>query len=321
MAMMLFGSGASAQSAADYPNRFITIVVGFPPGGANDILARALAQGMSREFGQSVIVLNKPGAAGNVGTTFVADAAPDGYTLLLLPENVYSINPSIYGPAVQGVVDRLAPVANLVGGPPVIAVSTTGPFAKFGNIGDMIADIKAEKIRATFATAGSASPAYLAGMLLKKRTGADLINVPYGGNGPAITDLIGGRVSMMIGMLPGIQPFVEAGKLKLIGTAGVKRFSLIPDVPTIAESFPGIAVLDAEVGFAAPLGTPRPIIDKLNFTLRKLMQDQAVAQVVRAGGTISIVNSPEEYARQIKETREERARIIAEAGIKLQAAK
>jgi len=313
LATILITCGASA--AADYPTRTITLVVPFPPGGGVDTLARVVAQKLSEAFHQQVVVDNRAGGGGTIGTRVVAQAAPDGYTLLLGHTGTISINPSLYVHAGLDPRKDFAPVG-LIGSMPVVLLAN--PSFPARTVGDFIAMAKKDPGKFNLGTSAVGTGGYMCAELFKAESGVDVTLIPYKGTAPVMNDLLGGHVPMAFGVLPPALGNIQAGKLRAIAVASPTRTALLPDTPTFAESgMPGFeAVL--HYGLLAPAGTPRPIVDKLNAELRKLAANDEVKKRIAAEGGDPLTSSPEEYAAHIDREETKWSTLIRRLNLKVE---
>ncbi|WP_218510416.1 tripartite tricarboxylate transporter substrate binding protein [Variovorax sp. dw_308] len=295
-ATFLASSGlALAQDA--YPSKPIKIIVGFAPGGSADMAARLMAEKLGAELKQPIIVDNRAGAAGNIGAEAVARAAPDGYTLLLAAAAQIVINPALYRKMTFDPVKDLAPIS-LVQNEHNLMVVT--PTIGVKNLAEFIAYAKANPDKVTFASPGNGSPAHLAGELMNQMAGLKMVHVPYKGTAPAITDLLGGNVTMAIDNMPPYLPQVKAGKLRALAVASERRATAAPDIPTVSEAgLPGY-VVTAWKGLMAPAGTPRPIIDKLHAAVAKVLAMPDVQKRMIDMGAEPAGNTPEQFAQFIQ---------------------
>lgn len=312
-ATLLSVPGALAQS---YPNREIRLIVPFAPGGGSDALARIVGQRLSEKLGQSVIVENRAGAGGNIGTDAVAKSPPDGYTLVLGVVGPISINVTLFGNLPYDPIKDLAPitqavsVTNLLVVPPSLGVKT---------FPELIALIKkrADSNPLTFGTGGPGTAAHLAGEMLKTMTKGNLVHVPYKGSGPAIVDLIGGRVDMLFDNMPSALPHVRDGKLIALAVPTAKRSPAVPEIPTVAESgLPGFA-MENWYGFLAPAKTPEPIIRLLNKEIVAILRSPEIKDRLAGLGLDVVGNSPEEFAALIREEVPKYRTIVEASGAKL----
>jgi tripartite-type tricarboxylate transporter receptor subunit TctC len=289
--------GASAPARAeDYPTRPITLIVPYPPGGGVDAMARIVADKISEAIGQQVIVDNRGGGGGNIGTRAVAKAAPDGYTLLLGHTGTISINPSLYANAGYDPRKDFQAVGLIASMPVALMANPTFPPK---SLSELIALAKKEPGTINLGTSAIGTGSYLCAELFKAEAGVDMTIIPYKGTAPVMTDLVGGHVPVAFGVLPPALGNIAAGTLRVLAVTSAKRFSLLPDAPTVAESgLPGFeAVL--HYGLLAPAGTPQPIIDRLNTELRKLVNLPEVQQRIHSEGGDPLTSSAEEYTADI----------------------
>ena len=259
-----FAAGSRAH-AQNYPTRAITLVIPFAPGGSTSIVGRGIADKMSELLGEKVVVDNRPGAGGTIGTKAVAKSDPDGYTLVLGYTGTLAIGPSLYKSAGYDPRKDFAPIGLIGNAPNSLVVHPSFP-AK--TVAELIAYAKANPGKVNFGSAGAGTVSHITGEYFARTAGITLVHIPYKGTGPALTDLLGGHIPMAFAPIPASHPNVSAGKLRALAVTSTTRSSLLPDVPTMAEA--GLAGFDASLyyGLAAPAGTPRPIIDKLNKVLR-----------------------------------------------------
>ena len=295
VAAVAFGvcAGAFAQ---DYPTRTITLVVPYPPGGGVDAMARVVAEKLAVALGQQVVVENRAGGSGLVGTRTFIKSAPDGYTLFLGHTGSISINPSLYANAGFDPRKDFAP-AGLIASMPVALLAHPSFPAK--TIGDVVAIAKKEGAKFNIGTSAVGTGGYLSAELFKSITGVEAGIIPYKGTGQVMNDLLGNHVPIAFGVLPPALGNLQAGTLRAIAVLSPQRFSLLPDVPTANESgLPGFESV-LHYGVLAPAGTPRPIIDRLNAALRALVETEQVKQRILAEGGDPLTSTPEEYARDI----------------------
>jgi tripartite-type tricarboxylate transporter receptor subunit TctC len=309
LALLIVGSPAAQTT---YPEKPIRVIVGFPPGGPADTVARLLGQKFAEAWGKPVVIDNVPGAAGNIAAERVAKAAPDGYTLALVAEAQIVINPSLYKLAYDPVND-FAPVSQVTVSPYVLVVHNAVP-AK--SVRELVALAKAQPGGLTFASAGSGSAPHMAAELFKSAAGAEIRHIPYKGVAPAIPDLLGGRVTMMFCPIAVILPMVREGKMRALAVTSLKRFSAAPELPTIAESgYPGFDVT-GWLGLLAPARTPVTIVGKLHLeTVKALALADLRAKLVDLG-LEGIGGAPDEFAAVIKSGIPKWAKVIKESGIK-----
>jgi tripartite-type tricarboxylate transporter receptor subunit TctC len=301
-----------AAAQGDYPNRPIKLLVPFTPGGGTDLLARIVAQKMSEDLGQQIVVENKPGGNTLVATQALVRSAPDGYTLLMQTNNL-AANPTLYkGKLDFDTVKDIAPVALVAGNPHVLVVN---PKVPVNNLREYIALAKAKPGTITFATAGSGTVNHLTGELLKMQAGIDIVHVPYKGSGSVMPDLLGGQVDSLFAAMPTVTGYIKEKKLRAIAVTTPKRFRGLPDVPTIAESgYPGYD-FSSWFGIVAPAGTPKPIIDKLNAEIVKALKDPNVQ--ARLSDYEIYGSTPEEFGAFIRKEIDKTAKIIEASGAKV----
>jgi len=293
LALVVLPASAHAQT---YPTRTVTLVVPFPPGGGVDSMARIVADKLTAALGQQVIVDNRGGGSGLVGTRAVIKSAPDGYTLMLGHTGTTAINPTLYANSGYDPRKDFAPVG-LIASMPVFLIAH--PSFPGKTIADVIAVLKANPGKHNIGTSPVGTGSYLSAELFKSMSGTDAQIVPYKGTAGAMNDLVGGHVPIAFGVLPPALGNIQAGTLRAIAVLSDKRYSLLPDVPTAAESgLPGFSSV-LHYGLLAPAGTPRPIIDKLNAALRKLVDSEEVAKRIRSDGGEPLASSPDEYAKDI----------------------
>jgi tripartite-type tricarboxylate transporter receptor subunit TctC len=282
--------------AQDYPTRTITLVVPYPPGGGVDAMARVVAEKLSGVLGQQVVVDNRAGGSGLVGTRTFIKNAPDGYTLFLGHTGSISINPSLYANAAFDPRKDFAPIG-LIASMPVALLANPAFPAK--TIGDVVAIAKKEGAKFNIGTSAVGTGGYLSAELFKSITGVEAAIIPYKGTGQVMNDLLGNHVPIAFGVLPPALGNLQAGTLRAIAVLSPQRFSLLPDVPTANESgLPGFESV-LHYGVLAPAGTPRPIIDRLNTALRALVDTEQVKQRILAEGGDPMTSTPEEYAKDI----------------------
>ena len=306
--------GLTATWAADpYPTKPITLIVPQAPGGANDIVARALAQRLAVALGQPVVVDNKPGAGGNVGTALAARAPKDGYTLMITAQSAQTINPSLYKKVPFDPIKDFEPIMVVATAPYLLAVSPNFP-AK--NIKELIALAKADPGKLTYASAGNGTVNHLLGEMLKTTANVDIVHVPYKGAAAAATDVIAGLCTMTFGSFPGVMPFVKSGQLRVIAAATEQRTSLAPDMPTLAESVPGLHA-NAWYGLFAPAGTPKEIVSRLHQEIVKLLQLPEIKERFNALGAEVTPSTPDQLAALVKSDLARWSKIVKDSGAQL----
>jgi tripartite-type tricarboxylate transporter receptor subunit TctC len=305
-----FVGGASAQ--AQWPNRVVKIVVPFAPGGTTDILGRLMAQKLSEEYGQQFIIENKAGAGGNIGADLVAKSDPDGYTFVVGTPGPHVINQYIYKNQPFDGVKDLAPVIVIAQVPNLISIN---PDVKAKTLAEFIALAKANPGKISYASPGNGSTGHVATELLKSMTGIDLVHVPYRGSALAMTDVIGGRVEFSLDNLPAVQPHVEGGKLRALAVTTAKRWPLMPDVPTVAETVPGYEA-SSWFTIAAPAKTPADIIARVNKSVNAYMADKEMIEKMRKLGADPVGGSPEDMAKMMTNENAKWKKAIEFAGLK-----
>jgi tripartite-type tricarboxylate transporter receptor subunit TctC len=299
------------RAQTGYPDRPITLIVPYAPGGGNDVLARAVAEPMGKSLGQSLVIENRGGGGGSIGTRQVAKAAPDGYTLGLGGTGTLAIDPTLYPNVGYDPRKDFAPVGLIATSPLIILVNETVPAR---NVQELIALAKAQPGKLNYASAGIGSGIHLGTVLFAETAGIALTHIPYKGSGPALTDLLGGHVQIYFSSLPPAIGLVKDGKLRALGVTGLKRSASFPDVPTVAEQgLPGFeAVL--HYGIVAPAGTPRPIIDKLSASLRAALSDRKVHDHIATEGAEPLPTSPDEYAADIDREETKWSALVKKSG-------
>jgi tripartite-type tricarboxylate transporter receptor subunit TctC len=316
IAAVLLGAAVTCApaSAQDYPTKPITLVVPFPAGGGNDALARLVAEKMSRALGQQVVVENRGGAGGTIATRAVAKTAPDGYTILLTYTGTLAINPSLYPNAGYDPRKDFAPIG-LIGSLPSVLV--VHPSLPVHSVTELIAYAKANPGKVNYAFVPG-TVGHIATELFAKTAGIELTKIPYKGNGDALGNLIGGHVSMMVLAIVPIIGNVKAGTLRALAVTSGERSALLPDVPPIADSgLPGFAAM-IRYGLAAPPGTPRPIIDRLNKELRAALAADDLRAKLAADGAVPEPGSPEDYAAAIDADEKKWAPIVKNLNLKFE---
>ena len=307
--LLVIGAVAIAQT---YPTRPVRLIVGFPPGGAADILGRIAAQQLTERLGQQFVVDNRGGAGGLVATEISAKAAPDGYTLLFtsIP---HVINPHLYKKVQYDAVKDFAPVVQFVTVPLMMAANPSLP-AK--TVKDLIAYVKSQPGKINYASGGSGASSHLAMELFKSMAGIDINHIPYKGTGPLITDLIGGQVGLTIASAVPLSPQVRAGKLRGMAVTGPKRSPSFPDLPAIAETVPGYEVVNW-FGVLAPAGTSAAIVTRVNAELNAALGVSSIKEILRAQGADAVGGSADQFARIIRADFPKWARVVRESGARV----
>ncbi len=304
-----------AAHAQAWPSKAVRIIVPFSPGGIADNSARTVADKLGARLGQSVVVDNRPGAAGNIGAEFVAKSAPDGYTLLLGYDGTIVVNPHVYAKTGFDVLRDFAPVTKL-GDAGVLVVAHPSVPAK--DLRELIALARAKPGSFSYGSAGTGSSAHVACEMLSQRTGTNLIHVPYKGGGQAIADAVGGQIPLACTAVAGAQQFMKTGRLKGLGLSSAARAAGAPEVPTFIESgLPGF-VVDSWVGILAPANTPRPIVDRLQNEIAAVMQMPDVRERYSVLGIDPVANKPEEFGAQIRADLARWGPVVKQANIRIE---
>jgi tripartite-type tricarboxylate transporter receptor subunit TctC len=303
---------AAAALADEFPSRPITLVVPYPAGGGNDVIARVVAEHMSAALGQQIVIENRGGAGGTIATRQVARAAPDGYTLLVATSSL-AINPSIYPNVGYDPRTDFSPIGLMAASQNVLLVH---PSVAAASIAELIGRAKEAPGRLTFASTGGGNSVQLAAELFASMADITLTQIPYKGNGPALSDLLGGHVAMMFSPLPGAVGLVKDSKVRALAVTGARRAPLFPDLPTVAEAgLPGYESV-LHYGIVAPAGLSRPIVDKLNAALRVALGAPDVRQRLAQDGAEVLPGSPEAYAADIAAEETKWSEIVRKAGVK-----
>jgi tripartite-type tricarboxylate transporter receptor subunit TctC len=310
-APVLWPAGACAQER--YPTRLITIVVPQAPGGANDIIARALAQALPPVIGGPVIVENRQGAGGNVGTAYVARQPKDGYTLLVTAQSAQTINPFLYRNTGFDPVKDFDPVMVVGVAPYLLAVNPNVP-AK--NLRELVALAKAQPGKLNFASAGNGTVNHLLGEMLKTAAGIEIVHVPYRGAAAAATDVVSGQVPMTFGSFPGLMPFAKSGQLRILGVCTEKRTVLAPELPTLAETIPGLHA-NAWYGLFVPAGTPKEIVTRLQAEISKLLATPEMKERFAGLGVEATPSTSDQLAGLVRDDLVRWSKIVKDSGARV----
>jgi tripartite-type tricarboxylate transporter receptor subunit TctC len=312
-AALAAGLGMQAASAQDYPNRPITLVVPFPPGGSTTIVARIVADKMSEALGQSIVVDNRGGAGGTIGSRAVSKSAPDGYTILLGYTGTLAIAPSLYGNAGYDPRKDFAPIGRIGTAPNTLVVNPSTPVR---SVAELIAYAKANPGKVNYGSAGIGTVSHVCGEYFNSAAGVTLAHIPYKGTGPAITDLLGGHIQMAFAPIPATHENAKSGKLRMLAVTSAVRSTLLPDVPTIAETaLPGFeAVL--RYGLVAPPGTPAAIVARLNAALNAALADAGVRARLAIDGAEPLPSTPAEYGADIDREEMQWSKVVKASGAK-----
>ena len=307
---ILFATNVVAQ---EWPNKPIRWIVPFPPGGAMDVMARALAEKSSKSLGQAVVIENKPGAGGNIGVDFVARSDADGYTMMITSIGM-ATNKYLYPKLSYDPVKDFSPVSLIAIVPNVLVTNATQPNVK--TVSDVIANAKAQPGKLTYASAGNGSSIHLAGEVFTSMAKIDMQHIPYKGSNPAVTDLLGGQVNYMFDSITSAKPHIDSGKLRPIGITTSKRSKAIPNVPTIAES--GLQGYEVIPWFAVfvPAATPKPIVNKLNAALLDALKSPEIKAKFDGIGAEPLGTTPDELANYLNKEIERWGKVISTNNIK-----
>ena len=302
----------TAQAQANYPDKPIKFVVPYPPGGGTDVVARIVQMRLQAALGQNVLIDNKGGAGGSLGTDVVAKSAPDGYTVLFTLSS-HTINPAIFPKLPYDTLKDFEPVGLVASLPQILVANTAVPVR---TVADVVAQAKAAPDKSSFASVGNGSPGRLAGELMVIRTGAPMLHIPYRGGGPAITDVMGGQVPYLWVSIPAAAQHVKAGKLKALAVSTVKRSAAFPDVPTMQEA--GVADFEVDSWYAmlVPAKTPKAIIDKLNKALNTVLAEPAIRAQLLEQGAEAVGGTPEALGKVIAAELPKWAKLAKDANIK-----
>ena len=309
----LLGLFCYTAFAQTFPSKPVRIIVPFSPGGVADSSARVISERLAARLGQSVLVENRPGASGNIGTHGVATSAPDGYTLLLGFDGTMVVNPHVYAKLPFDTLRDFAPVTKL-GDATLILVAHPSVAAK--DLREFLAGAKAQNF--SYGTAGTGSTPHLAGELLAQRTGIALTHVPYKGGGQAMGDVVGGQIPLVFTAIATAQQFVKAGKLKALGVSSARRSSALPEVPTFVESGLDGFVVDSWVGILAPAKTPPAVVERLHKDIAAVLGEAETRSRYATLGIEPVGNSPEQFTEQIRADLARWERVVRQAGIRIE---
>jgi tripartite-type tricarboxylate transporter receptor subunit TctC len=301
----------SGFAGAQYPNKPIRLVVPFPPGGSNDIVARMLATQLGEKLGQQMVIENKGGAGGVLGTDAAAKAPADGYTLLLA-SIAYAFAPALYKSLPYDPETSFAPISMLGRGPSALVVH---PAVPANTVAELIALAKKDPGKLNYASAGVGSFQHLACAMFVLQAGIDAVHIPYKGGGPAMADVIAGQAQFVMPSLLQVVPHIKSGRLKVLATSGTKRTSVLPGVPIVAETLPGYSS-ENWWGLLAPAGTPQPVIDRLYGTVSEVLQSKETSQRMETEGAEAVRMPPAEFKRFISSELAKWGKVAREAGIK-----
>ncbi len=309
---ILVGMLAMAAGAQDYPNKPIRMIIPYPPGGGTDVVGRILNEPLATALGQPIVIDNKGGAAGNVGTDIAAKAPADGYNILFTLSS-HTINPRLYTKLPFDVEKDFIPISLSAMIPQILVVHPSVPA---NNVQELIALAKAQPGKLNYASVGTGSPGHIAGELFKLKTGVDIVHVPYKGGGPAVTDTIGGQVQLLFVSMPAAWQHVKSGRLKAIAVTSEKRSVAAPDVPTILESGVPEYVVDSWYGAFAPAKTPPAAVAKLQAAFAQVLQNPQVREKLLLQGAEAATATPAEFDRRVRDELAKWEFVIRNANIK-----
>jgi tripartite-type tricarboxylate transporter receptor subunit TctC len=292
----LLSSACAAAMAAGYPDKPVRFVVPYPPGGGTDVIARIVQERFHEVLGQPVVIDNRGGAAGTLGTDVVAKAAPDGYTVLFTLSS-HTINPAIYPKLPFDTTKDFVPIGLVASLPQILVANPQFPV---NDVAELVALAKAKPGTLSFASVGNGSPGHLAGELMKLRTGIDMAHIPYRGGGPAVTDVMGGQVPLLWVSIPAAAQFVKTGKLKALAVSTTKRSAAFPDVPTMQEAGVPDFEVDSWYAMFVPAKTPKPIVDKLNQALNAVLAEPAIREKLLAQGSEAVGGAAQTLAQTVE---------------------
>jgi tripartite-type tricarboxylate transporter receptor subunit TctC len=308
----LAGTAPGASLAAEWPDKPVRFIVPYPPGGGTDVIARIVQERFGALLGQPIVIENRGGAAGSLGTDQAAKSAPDGYTVLFTLSS-HTINPFIYTKLPFDTKKDFEPVGTVASLPQILVANPAFPAS---TVAELTALAKAKPGTLSFASVGNGSPGHLAGELYKLRTGTQLVHVPYRGGGPAVTDVMGGQVPLLWVSIPAAAQFVKTGKLKALAVSTVKRSAAFPDVPTMQEA--GVADFEVDSWYAmfVPAKTPKPVVEKLNKALNAIVREPEVRERLLAQGSEGVGGAPEALGKVVDAELVRWAKLVKDAGIK-----
>ena len=310
--MALSGSPMCAQ---DYPAKSVELVIPFAAGGATDVIGRLVAQVVSEKWGQPVVVQNRAGATGAIGSEYVVRAAPDGYTILMATASTHAVLPAYRADLKYDTVTSFAPATLIATFPNILVVNPQKVAVK--TVAEFIDHLKQNKGKMNFASSGSGSSIHFAGELFKQMTNTTMEHVPYRGSAPALTDLLAGNVDCMFDNMSNVWPQVQQGSLRALGVASSKRTPLAPDVPTIAETVPGFEAT-SWVGIVAPAGTPQAIVDKISQAFTEAMKNPEIIRRLTELGATAETNSPADFRKFIADDRARWVKLAKDARLESQ---
>lgn len=313
LALFAFALAAPAAQAQTYPNKPIRLVVPFPPAGATDIISRVVAQKLSEALGQSIVVDNKPGAGGAIGTDIAAKAAPDGYTILIATSSTHSVGPALSSKLPYDTVKDFIPIVHLADSPHVLVVSAALPYK---TVNELVAAAKAKPGSLNYGSSGVGTIIQLTAEQFKLATHTDIVHVPYKGSALVFGDLATGQVTMMFDNVVSVQPSLQSGKVRPLGVTSAARSALLPNVPTMEEAGVKGMVSEAYFGLWVPAGTPAAIVSRINADANKILQTADLKERFAQLGSVPVGGTPQAFAQHINSETAKWAAVIKAAGIK-----
>jgi len=309
LALLLLPLGALAQ---EFPSKSLRLIVPYPPGASTDILGRLVAQKVSASVGQPIVVENRGGASGTIGSAYVAKQPGDGYTFMIGTDATHTTNSYLSKDFPYDPIRDFTPLTAAAGNVIILVVPPSFPVH---TVKELVDYAKKNPGKVAFGSSGAGSPHHLAGELLGQMTGTQLVHIAYKGGGPAVTDALGGQIPMLFASLVSVMPYIQSGKLRAIAVTDTRRYPGLPDVPTIAETVPGFE-MTSWLGFFAPAHVPQPIVKRLNQEIVKALNAPDSRSKMDAAGLVVIGNTPEEFAAMVRSDYEKRGKLIRAAGIK-----
>lgn len=299
LAIILASLALPGLAAAEYPDKPIRLVVPYAVGGTTDIIARVVGNKLGMQLGQSVIIENKPGAGGSIGSAYAAKQPADGYTLVMAVESSHAVNPNVYAKSAYDPVRDFAPISNLADVPNVLVVNPALPAQ---DVAAFLKLLKADPNKYAFGSSGNGGLSHMNGELFMKTTGTRMLHVPYKGLGPALNDLVAGQVQVVFDNIPSSYPLIQGQRIRPLAVAAKQRLKVLPDVPTYAEA--GLPAMNnpSWFGLAAPAGTPAPVLDKLNAAVRQALADPATIDAIEKQGAVPSPMSRDEFGALVAQS-------------------
>lgn len=312
-AIALLAAPLLAAHAAEFPSKPIRFIVPYTPGGTTDLVARTVGQQISQKLGQPVLIDNRGGAGGNIGAKSVAEAKPDGYTVLTSQVSIMAVNPSLYAAPGFDPIKNFVPITQINAAPLALVVEANSPYKTFA---DLATRAKASPGKVTYATPGNGTLSHLVGVVLQKDSGVDMTHVPYKGAGPALTDLLGGQVDVLVTSTSSVAGMVQNGKLRVLAVTSPRRIGVFAKAPTLEELGYANARFEDWYGFFAPAGTPPERVAYLNEAIVRTLRLPEVTKLVNDGGSEVVANTPEAFAAQLRQDIDRWSRIVKLSGAK-----